>query len=419
MFAVLSAYLYATGNYSVLGPCVIATFIMLAIGVLGSSKVSTLSYTLWIMAAVSTSMFYPAVFYSIGDFQLSGLIVPLLQIIMFGMGTTMSANDFVGVIKMPKGVLVGVFCQFVIMPSLGFALAKTFSFPPEIAAGLILVGSSPSGLASNVMAFIAKANVALSVTLTAVATLLAPLMTPLLMKLLAGEFVPVDFWAMMISIIKMVIIPIGAGLLFNHLVKKPNDWQRQTSTSMIILLSSVLMLAGLLLNWFINPAQPVASILVEIVWIVLFTTGLALLLQKTVKNQNLIDQFMPLVSMVGIAFIIAIITAAGREDLLKVGGLLILACFLHNTFGYLFGYMGAKLAGLDQKSCRTVAIEVGLQNGGLASGIAKEMGRLATVGLAAAIFGPMMNVTGSSLASWWRGRPIKGEEQIEAGGTMT
>lgn len=138
------------------------------------------------------------------------------MLIMFGMGTTMSVADFRGVIKMPKGALIGVVCQFSIMPFIGYTLAKGSGFPPEIAAGIILVGCSPSGLASNVMAYIAGANVALSVTLTAVATLLAPVLTPFLMQLLADAYVPVDFLGMMGSIAKIVIFPILAGLLLNH-----------------------------------------------------------------------------------------------------------------------------------------------------------------------------------------------------------
>lgn len=190
---------------------------LLAISCFFLPRLSTLSFTCWILSGVSVALFYPNYFQQIGDFQLSSLIVPLLQLIMFGMGTTMSLKDFKGVVEMPRGVIVGVVCQFTIMPLIGTALAFSFNFPPEIAAGLILVGSSPSGLASNVMAFIAKANVALSITLTAVATLLAPLFTPLLMKYLAGQFIPIDFWGMMASIIKMVLIPIIAGLLFNRM----------------------------------------------------------------------------------------------------------------------------------------------------------------------------------------------------------
>ena len=124
-------------------------------------------YTLSIVVAATLAMFYPAPFTQIGDFQLKSLILPLLQIIMFGMGTTMSPKDFEAVVKSPKSVLIGIVCQFTIMPLIGFSLATLFEFPAEIAAGVILIGCSPSGLASNVMAYIAKANVALSLTITA------------------------------------------------------------------------------------------------------------------------------------------------------------------------------------------------------------------------------------------------------------
>jgi BASS family bile acid:Na+ symporter len=342
----------AIGYRSEVGPILVLFFILLAVGVRKFPAIRGFSYTISIFAAVTVAMFYPAYFIEVNGFQLKTLIVPLLQIIMFGMGTAMSLDDFAGVIKMPKAVLVGLVCQFSIMPGLGFTLANVFDFPPEIAAGVILIGCAPSGLASNVMSFLANANLALSVTITAIATLLAPLMTPLLMKLLAGEFVQVDVWVMMWDIVKMVIIPIGAGLLFNKLLSGKAKW---------------------------------------------------------------LDDAMPLVSMVGIAFIITIITAAGRESLLAIGLTLILVVFIHNTFGYFLGYWFSRLVGLDERSCRTVAIEVGMQNGGLASAIALQMGKVATVGLAPAIFGPLMNITGSSLATWWRGKPIREEVDEKKG----
>jgi BASS family bile acid:Na+ symporter len=119
-----------------------------------------------------------------------------------------------------------------------------------------------------------------------------------------------------------------------------------------------------------------------------------------------LDEAMPLVSMIGIAVIITIITAAGRNDLLVVGPLLILATFVHNTSGFFLGYWASRLARMPEQDCRTVALEVGLQNGGLASGLALAMGKLSTVGLAPAVFGPLMNITGSSLALWWRSKPL-------------
>jgi BASS family bile acid:Na+ symporter len=339
IFFLITIYLFFIGQISESGPFMILFFLFLALGIRVSDRFKGLTFTILIFAAVSLSMYYPQYFIQIGDFQLKKLIVPLLQVIMFGMGTAMSFNDFYGVIKMPKGVFVGLVCQFSIMPILGFTLATLFNFPAEIAAGVVLIGSSPSGLASNVMAYLAKANIALSVTLTAVATLVAPFMTPLLMKYLAGSFVPIDFISMMISIIKIVILPISVGLIFNHFFHGKVKW---------------------------------------------------------------LDKTMPIISMAGIALIIMIITAAGRDDLLTIGILLIITAIIHNLMGYLFGYWGCRLLKMKEQDCRTIALEVGMQNGGLASGIALEMGKISTVGLAPAIFGPWMNISGSSLATWWR-----------------
>ncbi|MBT8235180.1 MAG: bile acid:sodium symporter family protein [Bacteroidia bacterium] len=322
-----------------LGPWLILFFVGLALALRQFPKVRGFSFTVLIFAAVSASMYYPEAFIQVGSFELKKLIIPLLMIIMFGMGTAMSLNDFKGVVKMPKGVLVGVIAQFSIMPLLGFGLAYLANLPPEIAAGVILVGSSPSGLASNVMAYISGANLALSVTLTAVATLLSPIMTPLWMTLLADQLVPIDFLAMLWSITKIVILPIIAGLTFNHLAH---------------------------------------------------------------GRFPLLDKAMPLISMAGIAIIITIITAAGRDSLLTLGLVLILVVIVHNMMGYVFGYFGSRLVGLPKQDARAVAFEVGMQNAGLASGIAVELGKLATMGLAPAVFGPWMNISGSSLATYWR-----------------
>ena len=215
LFFTVFVMLLLIGKPDITGPLLISGFVSMAIAFRGYSFLKGFSYPMWIFAAVTLSMYFPQYFLQIGDFQLKRLIVPLLQIIMFGMGSQMSLKDFEGVIKMPKGVIAGIICQYTIMPFIGVSVAILFGFPPEIAAGIVLVGSSPSGLASNVMSFIAKANLALSVTLTACATLLSPLITPFLMKTLAGQFIAVDFWNMMIGIFNMTILPIIAGLIFN------------------------------------------------------------------------------------------------------------------------------------------------------------------------------------------------------------
>ncbi|MGD8324680.1 MAG: bile acid:sodium symporter, partial [Gammaproteobacteria bacterium] len=201
---------------AVAGPLLTAFFTVAGYGVRGHEKLRGISFSLLIFAAVTFAMCYPAPLVSWGDFPLSRLIVPLLQIIMFGMGTAMSAGDFIHVVKAPKAVFIGLVCQFTIMPFVGAGLAIAFDFAPEVAAGIILIGAAPSGLASNVMAYIANANLALSVTLTTVATLLAPFVTPFYMQWLAGQYIPIDTWGMMWSIIEITILPIIAGLTFNH-----------------------------------------------------------------------------------------------------------------------------------------------------------------------------------------------------------
>ncbi|NKI31737.1 bile acid:sodium symporter family protein [Muricauda sp. DJ-13] len=341
IFGLGALLFWILGNIELLAPSVILFLISLALVFSSSKHLQGFSFTIFIFAAVTASLFYPQFFLEIGSFKLNRLIVPLLIVIMFGMGTSIGIKDFVGVVKMPKGVLVGLLAQFTVMPFIGFGLAKLSGLPPEIAAGIILVGCSPGGLASNVMAYISGANLALSLTLTAVSTLLSPLLTPFFMQLLANELVPIDFLAMFWSIIKIVILPILAGLLFNHFFHGKFKW---------------------------------------------------------------LDKAMPKVSMAGIAIIITIITASGRDSLLSIGLILIVVVIAHNLSGYLLGYYGGRLVGLDEKSSRTIAFEVGMQNAGLASGIALEMGRLATMGLAPAVFGPLMNITGSSLATIWKGK---------------
>ena len=347
VFLALALIMYFTKGIATSGPFLVAFFLGLAISFRGFEKLKGFAFSLIIFASVTMAMFYPAYFIEVGDYKLSNLITPLIQLIMFGMGTSMSLQDFYGVVKTPKGVFIGLSAQLMIMPLIGFVLASLSGFSAEIAAGIILVGCSPSGLASNVMSYLAKANLALSITITAVSTLLAPLFTPLLMKLLAGEFIEIDVLKMMWDIFKMVIIPIGAGLIFNKLLKGKAKW---------------------------------------------------------------LDVAMPLVSMFGIAMIIVIITAAGRDSLLEIGGLLILIVLFHNISGYTIGYGYARLFKMSERDSRTIALEVGMQNSGLAAGIAKEMGKIATLGLASAVFGPLMNISGSILASFWQKKGLNEEE---------
>lgn len=326
------------------GPALILFFLLLGIASRGFDSLKGLTYSLMIFAGVTVALYYPTYLVEVNGFKLSSLITPLIQVIMFGMGTRMSVNDFVGVIKTPKTVALGLVAQFTIMPLIGFTLAKFSPFPAEIAAGVILIGCVPSGLASNVMSYLANANLALSITLTTVTTLLAPLMTPLLMKFLGGTFIEIDILTMMWDIFKMIVIPICGGLIFNKILHGKSKW---------------------------------------------------------------LDITMPMISMIGIGLIIAVITAAGRDSLIKIGTILIVIVSVHNALGYMIGYSIARLFKETERDSRTIALEVGMQNAGLATALAKEMGKLATVGLAPAVFAPLMNITGSLLASYWHRRPTK------------
>lgn len=395
-----------TGRIDKSGPFFILFFISLAIGVRGFQSVKGLSFTVLIFTAVTASLFYPQFFTSVGTFQLKTLIVPLLQIIMFGMGSQMSLNDFTGVIKMPKGVLIGVGSHYIIMPLVGFGIANIFDFPPEIKAGIILIGCVPSGLASNVMSYIAGANLALAVTVGAISTLLSPFVTPFLMKTLGGQFIEVNFWSMMLDILNMIILPIVAGFIFNLFFK--NEVKRKEMVLQLAVYLIILVLTNLVFmkskNSDINGFF--LALLKSMIWFFFLPVTGAVAIRYLSKGDNKwMSKILSFISMAGIAIIITIITASGRESLLKVGALLIVTSLLHNLTGYTLGYSCAWITGMPEKDRRTIAFEVGMQNGGLASGLALQMGKIATVGLAPAIFGPLMNVTGSALASWWRSKP--------------
>ena len=403
---------FLTGVISSSGLLLIAAFIGLALGVRGNEKLKGFSYTLWIFTAVATSMFYPQYFITIGDFQLKKLIIPLLQIIMFGMGSQMSISDFTGIIRMPKGVLVGVFSHYIIMPLVGFVIAGIFKFPPEIAAGIILIGCVPSGLASNVMSFLAKANLALAVTVGAISTLLSPFVTPLLMKLLGGQYITVNFWSMMLDILNMIILPIVAGFIFNLFTK-----DKESLKSKVIQLASYFVIILLTNLVFMKTKNADFSVFMfqfakSLGWFYFLPMIGAIILSHFIKvDRKIMEKILAFVSMAGIAVIVTIITASGRDSLLKVGALLIVTSLIHNLTGYTLGYWLSWLVGMPEKDRRTIAFEVGMQNGGLASGLALQMGKVATVGLAPAIFGPLMNVTGSILANFWRGKHVEEDKR--------
>lgn len=338
VFLLVSIPFLWINSIEIAGVCLILVWWVLALGFRLRAELMPYSFPVAILGVVTLALFFPKPFQEVAGFSLAGLINPLIQLIMFGMGATLSWKDFAAVAKSPKSVILGIGLQFTIMPLVGFGLAKLGGLPTEVAAGIILVGCSPSGTASNVMAFLARANVALSVTLTSIVTLMAPFITPLLMKSLAGQFIEIDLVKMMWDIVKIILIPVGAGLFANQLVK---------------------------------------------------------------KNSMILGNILPFVSMVGIALIILVITAAGRDSLLQIGPILIGWVLIHNVLGYGIAYGLSKVLGFQEQDARTLAIEVGMQNAGLASGLANLLGKITTLGLAPAVFGPLQNITGSILAAYW------------------
>jgi BASS family bile acid:Na+ symporter len=264
-------------------------------------------------------------------------IVPLLSLIMFGMGLTLKPVDFLQVLTNPKIIVIGLSLQFFLMPLYAWGVAEFLQLSPLLLVGMVLVGSSPGGTASNVITYLAKGNLALSVTLTTCSTLLAVVATPYLTLFYAGKTLPVDVGAMLLSVLKMVLLPV---------------------------------LSGLLINTFFA--------------------------EKITK----IKDVFPLISVIAIVFIIAIVVALNNERLGQVGLIVLLAVILHNLLGLISGYFIPRLLGYDQKTAITLSIEVGMQNSGLAVALAsKYYGTVAT--LPGALFSIWHNLSGSLLASYW------------------
>jgi BASS family bile acid:Na+ symporter len=388
-----------------LGAVVVIALSGLAAASMSQAQFKRYSFTLWVFVFVAASMFFPAGFGSWFGADLKILIVPLIQVITFGMGTTLSAQDFGRVFTMPWPVFIGMFLQYTIMPFVGFGIATLLQFEPEVAAGIVLIGSVPGGVASNLINYLAGANVALSVTMTAVSTLISPVLTPFWMKVLAGRMIPFGFLKMMLEIINMIIVPIVAGLAANRILYSRKSWAGRAAILGAIA-AGCLVLAAAVLFWnmaLLGPlAQMKGGLLVGLGLIGL--VALAKLVMKYVIKgpENWMDKALPVVSMAGICLIIAIITARSRDQLLTSGLLLIFAAMLHNATGYFLGYWGSRAFRLNEIDSRTVAVEVGMQNGGMATGIAMEVLKSAKAALAPAIFGPWMNISGSILASWWR-----------------
>jgi bile acid:Na+ symporter, BASS family len=370
-----------------------------------TAYLNRITFALWVSSFVVAAFSYPFLFGSWFGFNLKIMIIPLIQVIMFGMGTTLSTSDFRLVMKMPVPVFIGLGLQYSIMPIIAFSLAGLFGFRPEIAAGIILVGCCPGGVASNLMTYISRGNVALSVTMTACSTLVSPFVTPFLMERLAGELIPIPFFSMMMSIFNMIIIPIIAGIAANGILYGKVSVFRFPA-SLIVLTCSGLIMAGLLFFMFNKGTSgflaPLRGGLILGFILLSFTCLLkAVSVLWAKESTKWIDHALPIISMAGICLIIAIITSRSVEQLRTAGLLLVIISSAQCFLGYTSGYWMGRLARLNEKNCRTIAFEVGMQNSGMASGLAISVLNNIITALPPAIFGPIMNISGSVLAYHW------------------
>lgn len=270
------------------------------------------------------------------------VITPMLGVVMFGMGLTLKPSDFKPVVMQPKNIIIGELAQFIIMPSIAWLLCKLLGLPTEIAIGVILVGCCPGGTASNVICYLAEGDTALSVAMTTVSTLLAPLVTPALVQLLAGHSVDVDVWGMFLSILQVVILPIVLGFVVNHYLK--------SVTKRVVPL-------------------------------------------------------LPMVSTLAIAVIIGIVVSHNSAKILQCSLLVALAVILHNLLGLGLGYLAGYLLRLDHAKRTAIAIEVGMQNSGLATSLATvHFAMFPMAAVPGAIFSVWHNFSGSIAAAIFRGR---------------
>ena len=294
-----------------------------------------------VLVVATLSLLWPASFLWIDTWAIN----PMLGVIMFGMGLTLSPQDFRIVLSRPKDILIGCLAQFTIMPLLALGLTWAFSLPKELALGVILVGCCPGGTASNVITYLAKGDLALSVGMTATSTLLAPLLTPLLVWLMAGTMVEVDTVGMLLSIVYVVIAPIIFGLLCQHFLPK--------------------------------------------------------------MTQN-VAPYLPAFSSIAIAVTVGIVVSHNADKLLMGGMLVILVVMLHNIFGLSLGYLIGRLLGLTDPKKRAISIEVGMQNSGLASSLATlHFAAYPLATIPGAIFSVWHNISGSFVARLYARRERK------------
>ncbi|MGD7050340.1 bile acid:sodium symporter family protein [Rossellomorea marisflavi] len=313
------------------------------------SKTAGKYFALWVILVAVVAYFIPAPFLPLG-----GYITILLGVVMFGMGLTLKPVDFQLVVKKPLPVIVGILAQFLIMPLGALLIAYLLGLPDQLAAGLVLLGSVPGGTASNVMVYLARGNLALSVAMTSLSTLLAPLATPLILLGLAGQWMPVDPLAMFLSIFQVIIVPITLGIIVQKLL-------------------------------------------------------------PTVVEKSL--EIIPLISVLAIMTIVTAVVSANAPSIRTSGAIIFVAVMLHNLLGLTLGYVAAIIMKLKEGDRRAISIEVGMQNSGLGVALATaHFGPLAA--LPSVIGAVWHNISGPILATYWSKKPARvdeTEEKMKAG----
>ncbi len=417
---IVTVAMIVTGRLAGSGYTFVGAFVLAALYAWGGAgTVRGTSFTFWVFAFLAGAMFFPRMFTDWG-FDTGVLVIPMLQLIMVGMGTKLSIGDFRKEFARPKGIIVGTVLVFTIMPVAGLLVAKAFNFPPDIAVGVILIGACPGGAASNVMTFLANGNVPLAVTVTTLSTLITPVVTPAIMKLFAGALMDISFLSMFMSSINLIIVPIAAGLISNKILYGKAPWLKRHSSVLAIgvlgfalaFLSVVTPYPGVLGT--LRPGMILGLVLIGIVSV---TKVIVAVLNGPADWMN---RILPKVSMISILFFVTIVVAQNRDELLVVGLLLVAASAIHNIIGYFAGYWGSRAIGLSERDCRTLSIEVGLKNGGLGMGLALNALHSPNAALAPIVFGKWMNLSGSALANYWRQRPTGEEEPAAAvAGTLS
>jgi len=411
LLAVAEIVLLATGNgkLPISGLVLFALFYALAFSAQKSEKFKGLSFTLQIFAFVSFTLYFPEMFTNWG-FDTNKMIVPSIQVIMFGMGTKLNLRDFVREFSKPLVVITGTLMVFVFMPLAALLIIKVWNFPPEVAAGIILVGACPGGVASNVMTYLAKGNLALSVTLTTFATLLSPLVTPFLMKLFAGQLIEVNIVGMMISIVNMILIPIFAGIIANKILYGKLEWVKKDLN--MIFLAVFTIIAGLILIFIPFPEILKSSQtgLILVAWAVAIVSVTIIVIRRTNGPEDWMDIVLPKLSLGAIMLYIVIVAAHNKATLLTIGPTLFIAVIMQNLIGFVLGYGASKALRFSDEDVRAVTIEVGLKNSGLAVGLAYDVLKSTAAALAPLIFGTWMNIAASSLASFWSHRQPRVKE---------